>query len=256
MHRTSESILLAVGIFVGMVGLLELGRRLGAARGAAADDGKRAGLGSIEAAIFGLMGLLIAFTFSGTASRYEHRRQLIVDEANAIGTAWLRLDLVPQAAQPGLHDLLRRYLDERLATYELWGDADAVRTSLERTAAVQAELWAHATAACRERPDAVTAQLVPALNAVFDIATTRTMYREAHTPNIVYLVLAALAFASALLAGIAVAGSARSWVHMIGFPLLLSVTIYVILDLEYPRVGLLRLDATEQVLVELRQSMG
>lgn len=253
--RTSESILLAVGIFVGMIGLLELGRRLGGAR-QAADDGKRAGLGSIEAAIFGLMGLLIAFTFSGAASRYEQRRQLIVDEANAIGTAWLRVDLAPPAAQAGLHDLLRRYLDERLATYARWQDVEAVQTSLDRTAAAQAELWAQATSACRERPDAVTAQLVPALNDVFDIATTRTMYREAHTPVVVYLVLAVLAFASALLAGIAVAGASRSWVHMIGFPLLLSITIYVILDLEYPRVGLLRLDATEQLLVDLRQSMG
>lgn len=254
--RTSESILLAVGIFIGMVGLLELGRRLGAARDAAAGEDKRAGLGSIEAAIFALTGLLMAFTFSGAASRYEQRRQLIVDEANTIGTAWLRLDLAPQAAQPGLRDLLRRYLDERLATYARWQDEDAVRTGLERTGAVQSELWTLATAACRERPDAVTAQLVPALNDMFDVATTRTMYREAHTPMVVFLVLALLAFASALLAGMAVAGSARSWVHMIGFPLLLSVTIYVILDLEYPRVGLLRLDATDRVLVELRQSMG
>jgi len=112
------SLLFAGGVFVGMILLLEVGRRLGRRRQGRDEEGARAGLGAVEGAVFALLGLLIAFTFSGAAARFDTRRQMIVEEANAIGTAWLRLDLLPPAAQPELRDLVRRYLDARLAIYE------------------------------------------------------------------------------------------------------------------------------------------
>src|SRR5512143_443438 len=97
----------AGGLFVGMILLLELGRRLGRRRQGKHEEGARAGLGAVEGAVFALLGLLIAFTFSGAASRFDARRELIVREANAIGTAWLRLSLLPADAQPGLRVLFR-----------------------------------------------------------------------------------------------------------------------------------------------------
>src|SRR5262245_47987101 len=102
MNRTLISVWFAGGLFLGMVLLLEVGRRLGQRRQSLDAEGGRAGLGAVEGAVFALMGLLIAFTFSGAAARFDSRRQLIVDEANAIGTAWLRLDLLPASAQPAL----------------------------------------------------------------------------------------------------------------------------------------------------------
>ena len=95
-----------VGFFVAMVLCLEVGRTLGRqARG----KGGAVGVGTIDAALFALLGLLIAFTFSGAATRFEGRRDLIRDEANAVGTAWLRVDLVTPAAQPVLRQDFRRY---------------------------------------------------------------------------------------------------------------------------------------------------
>src|SRR5512147_2359963 len=115
MNRVIVASLFAAGLFVGMILLLEFGRRLGQRRQGKDEEGARAGLGAVEGAVFALLGLLIAFTFSGAASRFDARRDLIVTEANAIGTAWLRLDLLSPGAQSELRDLFRKYLDLRLA---------------------------------------------------------------------------------------------------------------------------------------------
>jgi hypothetical protein len=99
-------------------------------------------------------------------------------------------------------------------------------------------------------------QVVPALNQMFDIATARTVAARTHSPFIIFYMLGGLALVSSLLAGIAMAaGKSRSWIHMLGFALIMSVTIYVILDLEFPRFGLIRVDAADRVLLELRESM-
>src|SRR5499426_1470262 len=107
--------LFAVTLFLGILLLLEVGRRMGIRRIAKEAEGARAGVGAVEGAVFGLLGLLIAFTFSGAASRFDTRRQLIVEETNAIGTAYLRLDLLPAATQPALREHFRRYVEARLA---------------------------------------------------------------------------------------------------------------------------------------------
>jgi hypothetical protein len=250
------SIVFAVGLFLGMVGLLELGRGLGRRRLGQGEEGARAGLGAVEGAVFALMGLLIAFTFSGAAVRFDSRRQLIVEEANAIGTAWLRLDLLPSGAQPALRDSFRRYLDSRLAAYAKLPDIRAAREELGRANALQGEIWQRATAAMREGATPLTVQLIPALNQMFDIASTRTAAVQIHPPIIIFVMLGVLALMSSLLAGYAMAaGKLRSWIHMIGFALILATTVYVILDLEFPRLGLIRVDEMDQVLVELRESM-
>ncbi len=94
--------LLTLGLFLGMLLLLEVGRRIGGRRMAKDPAGALAGIGAVEGAVFGLLGLLIAFTFSGAGTRFDTRRQLVVEETNAIGTAYLRLDLLPAALQPAL----------------------------------------------------------------------------------------------------------------------------------------------------------
>jgi hypothetical protein len=107
-------IIFAICILAGMLLFLELGRYIGLRQKAKDQEGGREGLGAVEGAIFGLLGLLIAFTFSGAAARFDTRRQLIVEEANAIGTAYLRIDLLPPGAQPGLREIFRQYVDARL----------------------------------------------------------------------------------------------------------------------------------------------
>src|SRR6202012_1664566 len=111
-----EMVMISLGLFAGTLVLMECGRRVGVQVRRRAGDADIS-FAALEAAAFALMGLLIAFTFSSAATRYDARRRLVVEEANAIGTAWLRLDLLPAARQPALRDGFRSYLDSRLAYY-------------------------------------------------------------------------------------------------------------------------------------------
>jgi hypothetical protein len=255
MSFEESAVLLAGGLFLAMLAMQEIGRWLGVRARKRGGDAAVAGTGVVEGAVFALLGLLIAFTFSGAASRFDERRKLIVEEANAIGTAYLRLDLLPSAAQADLRESFRRYLDARLAVYRAVPDLAKVKAELARAAGLQQEIWTKSLAATAGVQPA-TMLLLPALNEMFDITTTRTMAGQMHPPWIIFVLLCGLALLSALLAGYAASGTAaRNWVHMIVFALTLAGAVYVILDLEFPRLGLIRVDAFDQVLVDLRQGM-
>jgi hypothetical protein len=245
------------GFAIAVLVCLEVGRRLG--RKAFADGRKPpAGLVAVETVAFGLLGLLLALTVSGASERLDRRRTQIVDEANNIGTAWLRLHILPAAAQPGLRDAFRRYTDSRIATYRAFSGsgAEAAREELTRTAVLQQEIWSQAVAACRDLPPA-TVVLLPAINAMFDIATSRLAARQMHPPEIIYVVLALLSLACGFLVGYEMGASeSRSWPHVVVLSILLSLTLYVILDFEYPRLGLIRIDDFDQFIVQVRASMG
>lgn len=252
----AESALLAGGLFCGMILMIELGRRVGARQRAIIMEGGAAGVGAVEAAIFALLGLLIAFTFQGASARFDGRRELIVQEANNIGTAWLRIDLLPASAQPAMRELFRKYLDSRLETYRRIPDLVAVKAELDRTAQLQNEIWKAAMDGQKEGGQAVVVGLLPVLNQMFDIVTTRTMAAKTHPPTIVFVMLALMACAAAFMAGHGMSGSKhRSWVHSLGFAAILAVTVFVIIDMEYPRHGFIRVDSFDQVLADLRQSM-
>jgi hypothetical protein len=258
MKYTLYAFSLAGGLFAAMIILIEVGRCIGVRRLAKDPEAGRVGVGALEAGVFGLLGLLIAFTFSGAASRFDARRQMVVQETNNIGTAYLRLDLLPVEAQPTMRDIFRRYVDARIAIYQKLPDIDAAKEELVKANNLQREIWRQAVSAGRlpNAPTAATAQVLPAINAMFDITTTRTMATQMHPPIVIYVMLIGLALAGSLLAGSAMAASkSRSWLHIIGYPLVMSIAIYVIVDLEFPRLGLIRVDAFDRALVELRESM-
>jgi hypothetical protein len=251
-----EEIILSSGLFLGMLLLFEIGRRLGLARRSRDPEGVEKGAGPVEAAVFGLLGLLLAFTFSGAASRYNERRHLITEEANAISTAYLRIDLLPADTQPAMRQLFVRYLSERTSIYRNAEDVAATKAKTTKAEAISNEIWSKAVAAS-QRPDAsphAAMLLLPALNAMTDIATNRAMALQNHPPRVIFYLLVALSLASALLAGYVMCGtSVRSWFYMLMFAATMSITFYVILDLEYPRFGLIRIDDADQILVDLRK---
>jgi len=247
----------AGSLLLAMLLLLEVGRRLGI-RYAERTASTEARFGNVEGAVFALFGLLLAFTFSGAGARFDTRRLQIASEANAIGTAFLRLDLLASADQPALRQQFRQYLTARLEVYSKFPDLPAVKAALARSEALQAEIWITAVKATRAADAHVDAGklLLPALNEMIDITTIRTMTARIHPPLIIYGLLYGFALGCALLAGYGMGGRAgRSWTHILGFVLATVVALYVILDLEYPRQGMLRIDAYDQVLVELRDHM-
>jgi hypothetical protein len=246
-----------LGLFAGLLACMEIGRRIGAARYSTRGEESKDGVSAVEGSVFALLGLLIAFTFSGAATRFEARRQWIVEEANAIGTAYLRLDLLPADARDKLRGAFRRYLDARIELYRNAPDGVASTPELERSVAIQDEIWSGAVAACKDAGASATALLLlPAVNEMNDLATTRMFSRSVHEPLEIFAAIAVLSFACALLAGRGMSDQPkRQWFHMLCFAGMVALTMYVILDLEYPRAGLIRVDASDRVLEDVRSAM-
>jgi hypothetical protein len=183
---------------------------------------------------------------------------MIAEEVNCIETAYLRLQLVPRETELKLQDLFRRYVDSRLETYHRLPNMQAAEEEMAKSKELQEEIWAQSVEATRlstAHPDGGKL-LLPALNNMIDIATTRTMALQIHPPRIIYGLLFGLGLICSLLAGYRMAaGQHRSWLHILGFTVITVVIVYVILDVEYPRTGLIRLETADQLLVHLRQSM-
>ena len=257
MEPPVSPVLYSLSLFLGMLILLEAGRRLGVMRRSKESDGERSNLGPVEGAVFALFGLLMAFTFSGAASRFNEKRMLIAEEANAVETAYLRLHLVPHSA-PKIQDLFRQYVDSRLKTYRLLPDMKAASVEMANSKRIQEEIWTESVAATSEKGahPAAAWVLLPALNNMIDMMTTRTMALQVHPPRIIFALLFALGLICSLLAGYRMsAGKHRSWLHILGFTVITMIVVYVILDAEYPRAGLIRLELADQVLVDVRATM-
>src|SRR5437773_9556663 len=153
---------LSAGLFVGMVVCLEVGYRLGR-RGYENPELTHEGIGAIEAAVFGLLGLLLGFSLAGGTSRLDTRRQLIIEEANAIGTAYLRLDTLAAHDQPEMRRFFREYLEARLRVYQK-PDAEGAEQEIARADQMQQRISSQAVIVSRADPTQTAARLLlPAL---------------------------------------------------------------------------------------------
>jgi hypothetical protein len=257
MDRLVASQVFAISLFASMLLLLEIGRRVAIRERAKNSEKEPVGIASIEGAVFALFGLLLAFTFSGSLERFNKHRELIAEETNAVGTAYLRLDLLPKSTQPILRELFGKYLDARLDVYRKLPDIKAAKVALTTSTHLQNEIWTQSVNASRladSHPDAGKL-LLPALNVMIDVTTTREMAANLHPPAVIFILLFTLGLVCSLLAGYGMATGPRSWLHILGFTAITVVTVVVILDIEYPRKGLFRADAYDQVLIDLRENM-
>ncbi|MDX1945476.1 MAG: hypothetical protein SFU86_08705 [Pirellulaceae bacterium] len=254
---TVIAVALSIVLLAGMIAFQELGRWHGRRRIAADPEGARIGAGAIEGAMFALFGLLIAFTFYGAAGRFDQRRQLVILEANAIGTAWLRIDLLSAPQQPKLRVLFRDYVAARLAAYHRLPDLSAAFAELEHCNELQEQIWNEAlVATAAEQSPTARMLLLPALNEMFDISAERTANSQIHPPYVIFALLFVVGWGCAALAGVSMAGGkCRSHLHVVLLAAITAVTVFVILDMEYPRLGVIRLDAIDQLLIQLQQGM-
>jgi uncharacterized membrane protein YeiB len=245
-------------VFLAGVGLQLLGHHVGTGWRTRGMTGLGEATTAIQASLFALLGLLIAFTVSGGASRLEARQHLIVEEANAIGTAYLRVDMMPPAHQPALRELFRRYAEARIAFFSQVRHLDEARASHDRAVDLQRQIWDAAVAGQAEVHDARTATLaLPAINAMIDVTTARDAAVRTHVPVSMFTLLVVLAFACAFLAGVEMSKQSRpSAFHMLAFAGTLALTCYVILNVEFPRFGLVRMGPFDNLLVIARQQMG
>lgn len=244
-------------LFLAMVAMQIAGHRYGLHRADGDSAPSSEGTAAVEATLFAMLGLLVAFTFSGADTRLDARRKLIVEETNAVGTAYLRLDLLRAEDEPILQDEMRRYVDSRLAFYDQLLDFRAARAERARSDRLQQEIWTHAVAASARAGDSRAALLVlQSLNALFDVATERYAALRTHVPMAIFVLLIVMALACSFFAGIGMARRQHpSYLHMVIFAGVLAVTAYVILNLEFPRAGFGHLHALDAFLREQRASM-
>jgi len=237
---------IAFYLFPAMLLLLELGRRL------RLRERHLSGSTPIEGAVFGLFGLLLAFTFSGAVTRYDTHRLLLTQEVNNISTAYLYLDLLPTPTQPALRQLFRDYTSSRLHLFQAVGkevSSDSTR--------LQGEIWRQAviaTGASGAHPDA-TKLLLPSLNAMFDMTAARQNAFHMHPPEIVFLLLFVFGCGCALVAGYSRKSERQDWVYFVALAAAVTLTVYATLEVEFPRRGFIRFDQLDQPLLVLRDSM-
>ncbi len=179
------------------------------------------GLNVTEGAVFTLMGLLVAFTFASANQRFDQRRAMITEEANAISTAYLRLDML----QPNDRLLLKKdfltYVAARLAIYQAVPDFNAVAIELNKSKEIQKKLWQDAINASKNTNIQVAPMLIlPSINNMFDVANTRSAYTYFHPHYLIFALLILVALLSAFLTGYGMAGKG-TWSSMgvTGLPL-------------------------------------
>jgi hypothetical protein len=175
-----------------------------------------------------------------------------VEETNDIGTAYLRLDLLSASAQPALRQLFRDYTTSRLHLFDREGPAITAESIK-----LQQEIWKQAVQACTDpgaSPDA-TKLLLPAINNMIDVTFTRRSAFDMHPPATVYLLLYIFSCGCAFIAGYGMSID-RNWYYAFILAITVTLTIYATLDIEYPQIGLIRLNQTDKTLIELRNSMN
>jgi hypothetical protein len=259
------AVAIAAAFFVSSMILLNYGRHLGLRYlQRQKEAGNMAGLTTVEGAVFALIGLLLAFTISGALQRFDERRQLVIQEANAASTAHDRLALFEGDVGRDLQTKLKDYVQARIDLYRMPHDFSLwKRTEFfspeqqEKILDLKNKVWDAAVAACPQanfRP--ACAQALPALNSLFENARLRVGASEKHPPQIVYGMLFGLGLGGSLLAGFGMAAArSRSWIHMLIFAATLTVTLYAVTDMEYPRLGLIRIENFDHFLVEAHQQM-
>jgi hypothetical protein len=243
---------LATGaLFVAFTVSVEIGFRVGSRKTPKDQPGIRV----IEGAVFGLLALLLAFTFGTGIAHLDARRQLVVAEANAIQVAYRRVDLLDSRDQPGMRRLFERYVDARVAAYRNTGNFEIREQAFVPAESIANQIWRAAARVWHgpSRPQ-LTQMVVPALDDMFDIANQREVALSLHDPGLVLALLIGVGLMSCVIAGYALSsGGGRSLLHIAIYSLTLALTIYTVIDLDYPRFGLIRIDAADRVLVQVQQ---
>lgn len=207
---------------------------------------------TISGAFLGLLGLLLAFTFSMANSRYDKRRELIILEANEIGSAIQRADVYPDSVRKLLRANFHEYLEARIAFLEAGMDVDRLIRYYLKADSIGKEIWTIVTDYAKvDNKTTLASQLIAGVNDMLDIATTRRATGESVIPDSILYFLFILCICSAFLLGYDVK-SKIDWIVVLGYALMLSLTIFNIMDLDRPRSGFIDMDVPNQKIIELR----
>jgi hypothetical protein len=247
---------ISVGLFIALLGGLEMGRWLRRRRGEV--DAEAIHSAADEGVAFAVLGLLIAFTFTSSASRFDERRKLINDQANALGTAWLRVDLLPEGDREPIRKGMREWVKLTLDVLPKAAEQEpqTLTAHLRKAQQLQDETWKAAVSAVDRNPKHQYASLVlPPINDWIDLSSTRLQLNNRGLPPLVMPTLIVLSVLASILVGFGMAKTRRSMLHMLSFAGAIAFSLYVIADLNQPRAGLIRVDSADDAMMQLYDSM-
>lgn len=233
----------------------EIGFRVGRRSRARNEEDTKPWIAAVEGAMFGVLALLLGFTVSMAVSRYDTRRLLLLQEANAIGTVYWRSQLVPAPEGSEMIGLLREYVDTRLQ-FDRASKAQDFRVVRDRGDKLQSELWSRAAGFAAKDPRSVTAGLLlESLNQAFDMETARWAAFNAHVPETVIMVDAAAALLAIALVGYSFGlGGHRNPFTEWWLTVCLTLVLMVIIDLDQPLHGLIHV--SQQPMIDLQRQLA
>jgi Protein of unknown function (DUF4239) len=253
--------LIAFVLFVSMAVAIELGYRIGGRRKSVVNEAAKEHINGIQGSILGILALLLGFTFSLALQRFDSRSEGVVDEANAIGTAYLRVQLLPTALRKDIQLRLRDYVDLRVQEGSMTLSASAERDALlAKTASQQTVLWADARKGIEVDPNIYAPALfVESVNQLIDSYGKRIAALNRHVPEVVLLLLYATFLMAGGIVGFSsgIAGHRPSLVSYLMVALIV-VLVFIILDLDRPRRGLIQVSQASMVALQtaIRAEIG
>jgi hypothetical protein len=243
------------GIFVGVTLLIlascEIGYQFGKHARTQQDQEAPSSIGAMVGGMLGMLGFVLAFTFSMAASQFEIRKQNVLDEANTIGTAYLRADLIGKQYGTEVKRLLREYVDVRLQATKVNG----LDAAIARSAEIHKLLWAQVSAAAAATPNTNTSLMIQSINDVIDMHEKRlTGALRNRIPESVWIALIAITVLTMATMGMLIGFTGkRRQVAVIALSLAFAVLVTLVVDLDSPQRGLIIVG--QQSMVDLQHSM-
>lgn len=243
---------IALAFFIMLFAATEIGYRIATRFAAERDDLSQ--LTVVEGAVLALLSLILAFTFNGAATRYDARRMQVVDEANAMGTAYLRTQTLPEPYRTQTQDILRRYVDLQLAYFSA-RDYEHLNALTQESSKVQAELWsATAEVASANQSSVVIGLYEAAVNQVIDMHTRRMEVFLNHIPETIWRIQTLIGVSGFFIIGYlsGVCRRKRYLVRVIA-ALMVALVIAIIVDLDRPLAGPTKI--IPHALIDLQNTM-
>jgi hypothetical protein len=207
---------------------------------------------AIRDGLFILVGLLFGFTLALATPRFADRRVLLIDEANAIGTTYLRAGTLPSPNREQAQQLLRQYVDARLDLDSAGLDGSRFAEAANRAKQIQEQLWRTVTEITKTDRSSVAAAYMTSLNQMIDLHEKRVSAVENRIPGSVWLLVISVSIIALFTRGLTLAG--RFWLTLVLAPLTIAIVVALIADLDTPSSGLIRLD--QRAMIRLKADLA
>jgi hypothetical protein len=232
--------LTSISLFALMMLAIELGWRIGIKLRIEEDQDRKELINAVGHGLFVLLSLLLSFNLTMAVSRYDHRRELVVKEADAIGTTYLRAATLGQPYQGNVEQLLRSYVDARIDFFAAGFRPARLDQAMKRSSRLQQELWENVVAVSQRDRTSVTVAFMNSLNEVIDLDSQRVAALENRLPLPVWALIMIVALIAVFTRGLAL--KRRFWLALLLGPMTIAIAVGLIADLDSSRSGFIRVD--------------